>query len=126
MINEQTVESKRGGGRANIKDFSFIRNRNLKVNPFPRQIVYSYDLADDAVFMVDGKKVEMAMNQLPTSGMVWQMGDSVVLSNDSDLGSKINLVNLTTTLKDQESEVLANNVIITITFSGPPLKITIT
>lgn len=115
-----------GAGKATFKEFTVTRNADLSASTFPRELVYSFDLADNAVIMVDGKPVDMTVSDLAKSNMKWMMGDVIKLGHDTALGDTISSVELTTTSGVGQGEALASKVTITIEISSPPLRIKIT
>lgn len=126
LIEDVIMGTGSGAGKATFKEFTITRNRDLSVNAFPRELVYSFDLADNAVIMVDGKPVDMTISDLAKSGMKWTMGDRIKLGHDTALGDKISSVELTTISGVGQGEALASKVTITIEISSPPLRIKIT
>lgn len=55
-------------------------------------MTYTYDLADNAVIMVDGKVVYMTLTDLAKAGTKWTMGDSIKLGQDTALGNSLSSV----------------------------------
>lgn len=126
LIEDVVMGTGSGAGKATFKEFTITRNRDLSVNAFPRELVYSFDLADNAVIMVDGKPVDMTVSDLAKSGMKWTMGDRIKLGHDTALGDTIRSIELSTTSGVGQGEALASKVTVTIEISGPPLRIKIT
>lgn len=125
LIEEMPTATGSGAGKATFKEFTITKNRDLSANTFPREIVYNFALADDAVIMVDGKAVDMTISDLAKSGMKWTMGDMIKLGHDTALGDTLRTVEFTTSGSGQGDE-LSLKVSVTIEISGPPLNIKIT
>ncbi len=114
-------------GKATFKEFTITKNRDLSINTFPREIVYTFDLADNAVIMVDGKAIDMTLSDLVKAGTTWKMGDMIQMGHDTTLGDKISSVKLTTTTTGiGQADPVASRVTVTIEVSGPPWRIKIT
>lgn len=126
LIEDVIMGTGSGAGKATFKEFTITKNTDLRTNTFPREIVYNFALADNAVIMVDGKPVDMTISDLAKSGMKWTMGDMIKLGHDTALGDTISSVELTTTSGVGQGEALALKVTVTIEISGPPLNIKIT
>lgn len=126
LIEDVVMGTGAGAGKATFKEFTVTRNSNLSASTFPRELVYSFDLADNAVIMVDGKPVDMTLADLAKSQTKWAMGDMIKFGHDTALGDTIRTVELTTTSGVDQGDSLASKVTITIEISGPPWKIKIT
>lgn len=124
LIKNVEPTSSLGGGKATFKEFTITKNRDLSSSTFNGEMTYTYDLADNAVIMVDGKPVDMTLEELAKSNTKWVIGDSIRLGHDTALGDTLSSAVFTT--DNGQGSSLNSKIIITIEISSPPLRIKIT
>lgn len=124
LIKDVMASSGMGAGKATFKEFTITKNRELSPSAFHGELTYTYDLADNAVIMVDGKPIDMTLTDLAKAGTKWTMGDSIRLGHDTALGNSLSSVEFTT--DNGQGESLNSKITITVEISYPPLRIKIT
>lgn len=129
LIKDDTTGG--GGGRVSLTTFS--RNPDY-VDPdddgdgLPTSIEYTYDLDSDADIIVDGKELDLSLEELIRSETLWRLeaGGQVALSHDPDQDVAITTLEIHTIEDETEENMeLARKVDIEVEISGPPFKITV-
>lgn len=110
-----------GGGAGKV---TFKINPDFESIVIPMEQEFSFDIAQDAVIMVDGKKIVGSIDELMKLAEGWNM-KSIEMDIDDSSGAvkSASIVSIGDSVEDQE---LARKIDVTIEISGPPFKITIT
>lgn len=117
----QAIPSTTGGGGAGKATFRI--NPDFEAVSIPMEQEYSFDLAQDAMIMVDGKEIEGSILELMMLAESWNM-KSIEMDIDEASGEvkSASIISIGDSLDDQ---ALARKIEVDIEISGPPFKIKI-
>jgi hypothetical protein len=117
----QAVPETGGGGAGKV---SFRMNPDFESIKIPMEQEYSFDLAQDAMIMVDGVEVSGSMDELMKIAETWTMKS---IDMDIDVASgAVKSASILSIGDSDEDQALARKIGIEIEISGPPFKIKIT
>ncbi len=118
----QSLAAPTGGGGAGKATFRI--NPDFEPIAIPMEQEYSFDMAQDAMIMVDGKEIEGSIDELMMLAENWNM-KSIELDIDEASGA-VKSASITSIGDSEEDQALARKFGIEIEISGPPWKIKIT